>query len=302
MYVNNRGELLRGNFARQVSSTAAKGAFYSRDGVESGHFMRMPSPQRQARSHPTPHLAQPRRANVQIPRRAQPSPVAMAKLAALARRARGGDRQAQAQIASLKRMAAARAHPGRVSGNAVNEAYESITSYRRQRSILDNALESVDTPTSDNEITALVGCPPTVGDNFDPREFFAAVEEVAPEKITNIVGAMGFPNIAHAVRRAQQGDPRARAAIQRVAHTVNQAKAQKMQRRAKLAKLCARLAGRVGASPLPEPPSEAAILFNGENFIGPPLVGCPPMPVGVNPLTVGLIESPLVGCPPLPRV
>lgn len=204
----------------------------------------------------------------------------MAKLADIARRAKGGDRQAQAQLAALKKMAAGRAHPGRVSG-------DSLGPYDGQDHRIDALIGGDLGPYDgqDHRIDALIGCPPSVGD--DARDL--------------IVG-LGFPNMAHAVRRAQQGDQRARAAVQKVMSMAKQGNVAKMRRRARLAKLCARFAsGQVGMSPLPEPPSEASILFNGE-VVGPPMIGCPPAPVGVNPLTVGLIPSPMVGCPPLPRV
>lgn len=247
----------------------------------------------------------------------------MRKLAALVRRARGGDRQAQAQLAALKRMAAGRA---RVSGNAVDEIAETIESYRDQRALLDSELHAVNSPAGDNEVTDIIG------DDFD---LASDIVGMAPEKIVNVVGASGFARIANIARRAQQGDQRARTAIRRVAKTMKKVQARKLSKRAKLVRMCARLTGaqkkrvakvlragfsrRVGMTPLPEPPPQYELLVNGaidsSHVVGPPMIGCPPVPVGVNPLMVGrnLARNSaqywsreqrnlddVVGCPPMP--
>jgi hypothetical protein len=294
LFINKRGEILRGNFSRQVSSTASKNALYSRGGVTTGHFMRMPAAAEALarRAHPTPSRAVPRPAGARLPSQAR------AKLASIARKAAAGDPRARAKMAALKQVAQkikrARPSPRRAQPSPV--AMAKLAELARRAQGGDRRAQA--------QLAALkrmaAGRPRVSGNPVSEITNELTSWRRQRDFLDSALGAVDSPRSDHEVTEligCCAAEPVGQGVIPAADH------------------------------PLPEPPPQVDFVVNGprhgEGVFGPPaMVGCPPVPVGVNPLAVGV--NPLevgrnlarnsaqywarpqrnlddvVGCPPVP--
>jgi hypothetical protein len=267
LFINKRGEILRGNFSRQVSSTAAKNALYSRGGVTTGHFMRLPAAAEAVarRTHPAPSRAVPRPPGARLPSQAR------ARLANIARKAAAGDPRTRAKLASLKKIARKakrarptprRAQPSPVAMAKLAELARRARGGDRQAQAQLAALKRMAagrprvSGNAVNEITR------EITSSERQREFLAsalrAIDSPASDhEVTDLIGCCAGEPVGHAPTSSFNPNDL------------------------------------IGQGPLPEPPPQIDFVVNGprhgEGVFGPPaMIGCPPMPVGVNPLAVGV--------------